>query len=353
MRKGVIATLRRRSRSTRVLPIYSRHSVFGLRAPMSNSPVLIATWSDGLFTFQGGAMRREWPGHSVRGLTLDTSGNPLAIIDGRLLCRRAADGTWLTIASSDVDLACCVAVADELYVGANEAPEVLRVGDDARLERLPGFDHVPGKERWYAGTALIDGRLLGPPLGIRSIAASCDGKALFTNVHVGGIPRSTDGGATWQPTIDVDSDVHQVRPHPTRPEMVIAATGMGLGVSRDGGETWVIEREGLHASYCSAVAFAGDDILVAASLDHFASQGALYRRPIDRNGPLSKIESGLPQWLDGIADTDNIAVSGPTVAVVDRAGKLYLSHDTGRSWSGHGDRLPTPSSTLVYSEAIP
>jgi hypothetical protein len=320
---------------------------------MKTPAVLVATWSNGLFAFQNGTVREEWAGHSVRGLTLDARRNPLAIIDGTVLSRRAVDGTWQVIARSDVELACCVAVGEELYVGVNDAPEVMRVGAEGRLERLPGFEHVPGKERWYAGTAVIDGRVLGPPLGIRSIAASCDGRALFANVHVGGIPRSTDGGATWQPTIDVDCDVHQVRPHPSRPEMVIAATGVGLGVSRDGGQTWVIEREGLHASYCSAVAFAGDDLLVAASSDHFASQGAIYRRPIDRDGPLSKIESGLPPWLDGIADTDNISVARATIAVVDRGGTLYLSQDAGASWSRHGDGLPIPSSTLVYCESIP
>ncbi|HEV2702341.1 MAG TPA: hypothetical protein VGV09_11955 [Steroidobacteraceae bacterium] len=320
---------------------------------MDTPTVLVATWSNGLFAFQGDAMRQEWAGRSVRGLGLDARGNPLAIIDGNVLCRRAPDGAWHTIARSDVELTCCVAVGAALYVGVNDAPEVMRVRDDGRLERLTGFEQVPGKDRWYAGTALINGQLLGPPLGIRSIAASCDGKALFANVHVGGIPRSTDGGTTWQPTIDVDSDVHQVRPHPSRPEMVIAATGTGLGVSRDGGQTWAIEREGLHACYCSAVAFAGDDILVAASSDHFASQGAIYRRPVDSSGPLTKIEGGLPQWLDGIADTDNISASGATIAVVDHAGKLYWSRDRGHSWSRRGEPVSTPSSTLVYSESVP
>jgi hypothetical protein len=38
-----------------------------------------------------------------------------------------------------------------------------------------------------------------------------------------GVPRSTDGGATCQPTIDVDSDVHEVRAHPKRPGVVMAA----------------------------------------------------------------------------------------------------------------------------------
>jgi photosystem II stability/assembly factor-like uncharacterized protein len=142
--------------------------------------------------------------------------------------------------------------------------------------------------------------------------------------------------------------VHQVCAHPTRPEIVAAATGIGLAMSRDGGATWTTEREGLHAPYCSAVAFAGDDILVSASSDHFAPQGAIYRRPVDRGGPLLPLGGGLPRWIDGIADTSNVVASGSTLAVADRAGNLYLSQDAGRTWSRHGNHLPTPSSVFVY-----
>lgn len=313
---------------------------------MSAAAVLIATWNDGLFALTDGTFHHEWAGHSLRGLAPDGGGNALAIVDGKSLCRRT-HGTWQTLAKSDLELASCLAVGADLYVGTYEVPGVMRVGADGSLAPLSGFDQVPGRERWYAGSALINGRVMGPPLGIRSMTATCDGHALLANVHVGGIPRSTDGGATWQPTIDIDSDVHQVRAHPTRPQIVIAATGIGLGISADGGQTWTIDRNGLHASYCSAVAFVGDDILVAASADHFASQGAIYRRPIDGRGPLLRVEGGLPPWLDGIADTQNIAASGSTLAVVDRAGKLYLSEDAGRSWSRHGGILPTPSSVLI------
>ena len=119
--------------------------------------------------------------------------------------------------------------------------------------------------------------------GIRSITATSDRAVILANVHVGGIARSTDGGVTWQPTIDVDSDVHEVRAHPNRPDIVMAAAAIGLCASRDGGVTWDVEQEGLHASYCSAVAFAGDDVLVAASVDHFARQGAIYRRRVDEH----------------------------------------------------------------------
>jgi hypothetical protein len=309
--------------------------------------VLVATWRSGLFALADGACGEECPGQSVQGLAR-AGGNALAIVGGRSVCRRTDDGAWQTIAKSELELACCVAVGADIYAGASEAAQVLRVGDDGNFEPLAGFDHVPGRERWYAGAVLVEGRLVGPPLGIRSMSATCDGQVIFANVHVGGIPRSIDGGATWQPTIDVDSDVHQVCAHPTRPGLVIAATGTGLGISRDGGGSWIIEHEGRHARYCSAVGFIGDDMLVAASSDHFAPQGAIYRRSVDGRGPLLPVEGGLPRWLDGISDTGNIAASGSTAAVVDRSGKLYLSHDAGRTWSRQGGPLPIPSSLFVY-----
>ena len=89
-----------------------------------------------------------------------------------------------------------------------------------RLEDVGGFADVPGRDTWYAGAALIESKLLGPPLGIRSITATCD------------------GGATWNPTIEIDEDVHEVRAHAARPEIVIAAAATGLCISRDGGATW-------------------------------------------------------------------------------------------------------------------
>ena len=80
-----------------------------------------------------------------------------------------------------------------------------------------------GRDTWYAGSAIVNGQRVGPPLGIRSVTATPDG-VLLVNVHVGGIVRSSDGGITWQPTIDIDTDVHQVCAHPTDPRMV----GRGL-----------------------------------------------------------------------------------------------------------------------------
>jgi hypothetical protein len=308
--------------------------------------VLVATWRDGLFVVAGETIDQEFRNQSVSALASDGRGGALAIVDGRSLSRRAPDGTWGTIATTELDLACCVAVGNVIYVGSDDA-RVLRVDANGDVEQLRGFDAVAGRETWYAGSALINGQRVGPPLGIRSITATADGAVLLANVHVGGIPRSTDGGATWQPTIAIDSDVHEVRAHPNHPGVVMAAAAIGLCTSRDGGMTWIIRQEGLHASYCSAVAFAGDDVLVSASVDHFAEQGAIYRRSIDGDGPLVAIAGGLPEWIDGIADTRCIATHGSAAALADRKGNLYISADTGRSWSRQADGLPVPSSVLI------
>jgi photosystem II stability/assembly factor-like uncharacterized protein len=224
---------------------------------------------------------------------------------------------------------------------------VLRVSASGAVEPLRGFDSVPGRDSWYAGSAIIDGQRVGPPLGIRSIAATADGRVLLANVHVGGIPRSTDGGATWQPTIEIDTDVHEVRAHPTDSEVVIAAAGAGFCISRDSGATWTVEREGLDAPYCSAVAFLGDDVLVTASSDHFATEGAMYRRPIDGRGAFAHVGGGLRRWLDGIADTRCVATRDAAAAVADRGGNLYVSMDGGRAWADLASGLPAPSSVLI------
>lgn len=312
-----------------------------MKAPQT----LAATWDDGVFVYIGENRHHELAGQPVGALAPDSHGSALAIVAGHALRRRTPDGKWITLATSEVQLSCCVSVGDVIYVGTDDA-RVLRVGETGDIETIRGFEAVAGRDTWYAGSAVIDGQRVGPPLGIRSITVTADRRVLLANVHVGGIPRSTDGGATWHPTIDIDSDVHEVCAHPADPEIVIAAAAVGLCVSHDGGATWTVDQDGLHASYCSAVAFLGNDLLVAASTDHFAKQGAIYRRPLDRRHSFALV-AGLPRWIDGIADTRCIATQGSAAAVADRAGNLWLSTDSGQAWVRHAERLPAPSSILI------
>lgn len=310
------------------------------------SSVLVATWEDGLFVVSDGLPQHEMAGHSVKALASDGRGGAIAIIDGRSLCRRGVDGVWTTIATTEENLACCVAVGDVIYAGTDDA-SVLRVSCSGEVEELPSFKKVAGRETWYAGSAIVNGKRVGPPLGVRSISATADGGVLLANVHVGGIPRSTDGGASWQPTIEVNSDVHEVRAHPTRPEIVAAAAAVGLCVSTDSGETWEIEQRGLHALHCSAVAFVGDDILVSATTDPFAPEGAVYRRGIDEDSPLVLVTGGLPAWLEGKVDTRCIGVNDSVVALADWKGNVYFSGDYGQTWMRRGQGIAGPSSVVI------
>ena len=314
---------------------------------MTKPTILVATWGDGLFAVTGDGRTQEIANQPVRGLASDGRGGALAIVGRHSLCRRAPSGEWATVATSEFELSCCMAVRDAIYLGTDDARMLRLSHGEGVLDPIDGFDNVAGRDAWFAGSAIVNGQRLGPPLGVRSVAANSNGSILFANVHVGGIPRSLDGGRTWQPTIHIDSDVHEVRAHQTDPDIVVAASAIGLCVSRNGGATWTIERDGLHASYCSAVAFSGDEIIISASTDHFAARGRIYRRPIRPDGDTVAVEDGLPTWINGIADTGCIATDGSTIVVVDRAGTLYLSNEFGLAWSRSRSELPSPSCVLI------
>src|SRR4030095_14621832 len=123
---------------------------------MTIPSILAATWSDGLFVLAGETRRQELAGHSVRALAPDQDGGALAIVDGHSLCRRTCEGAWSTIATSQLDLACLAVVGDVIYLGTDDA-RVLRVSQNGKLDPLSGFDAVPGRDTWYAGSALING----------------------------------------------------------------------------------------------------------------------------------------------------------------------------------------------------
>jgi hypothetical protein len=92
------------------------------------------------------------------------------------LCRGAAGGSWSTLATAEADLTCCVSVGEVLYIGT----------DDARLLRLARTVSFSRSTVRCDRRALVDGQLLGPALGIRSITATSDGAVLLANVPVAG-----------------------------------------------------------------------------------------------------------------------------------------------------------------------
>ena len=291
--------------------------------------------ADGLYALDG-SRERQVAGHSVTALSRDW-----AVFDSETVVYQA-NGGWrqaLTVRSPERSLGIHGALlsrSDEAIVGWGSS--LTRVFKQKRFEPIQGFETVAGRDDWHA----VGSR---KPY-VRSLTATAGG-VLLANVHVGGIPRSTDDGATWQPTIDVDADVHQVRAHPDRPELVLAAAAVGLCRSDDAGATWTVHTDGLHASYCRAVATAGDMLFVSASTGPFTEEAAVYRRAIDETGPLQRCTDGLPDWQPHNIDTGCLDTDGSRVAFGGADGVVYGSDDAGRTWRVLADGLPPVSAVAI------
>jgi hypothetical protein len=192
-----------------------------------------------------------------------------------------------------------------------------------RLVPVSAFESVESRDAWYTPW--------GVPADVRSISAGTDDR-LYVNVHVGGVLRSVDGAASWEPTLDLEHDVHQVLAPPARPSLVLVAAYDGFGVSEDGGDTWRWENDGLHAHYCRAVALADGTVYLSASTGHHGRRAALYRRRLADGGAFERCQHGLPEWFADNVDTGCLAARGRTVAIGTEDGLAFISHDAGESW---------------------
>ena len=79
---------------------------------------------------------------------------------------------------------------------------------------------------------------------VRTIAAGAEGE-LYVNVHVGGILRSDDDGASWRPTIDIRSDVHEVLAVPGAPRPCAGGHRRRQAATSEDGGVVVVAHDGL------------------------------------------------------------------------------------------------------------
>jgi hypothetical protein len=275
---------------------------------------------------------------AVTALAPGTDGTCWGVLDRRSVIRRELDGSWVGVP----------AVVDDPITVVHPTGFGALVGTaDARLwavradaSPVTGFDAVAGRDRWHA---------VGSPRPyIRSVTSTAGDGALLASVHVGGIPRSTNGGASWFPTVDVDADVHEVRAHPGDPSLVMAAAAVGLLESGDGGATWgQPATRGLHATYLRALAFPTGAVIVSASDGPFGHRVALYRRDLEGR-EFERCTTGLPDWLPAIVDTGLLAAHGRRV-VAGTADQIVLSDDSGQRWASLAADLPPVTAVAVLA----
>lgn len=291
--------------------------------------------ADGLFAIDSNNQDRRLPGRAVANLIPAADGGWLAILDRRVVVRGSSSGPdaveWQEVVGiENAETASIARHGETIWIGTFP-PHVLR-WDGRELLRSEAFDHVPGKERWFTPWG-------GPP-ETRSLAVTPDG-TIFANVHVGGIPRSIDGGASWQPTIEVRADVHQVIIHPDDPALILAAAARGLGISRDGGDSWEIHNEGVHGHYMSAVATAGSHAFVTSSTGSSNNAcSAIYRFDLTNPGPFEKVHDGLPEWFTGNINTFCLATGNGSIAFGTRDGEVFTANLDDLAWQQVASDLP-------------
>ena len=295
--------------------------------PRATARVLVAA-ADGLHdATEGGLLLAD---HRIDGVTCD--GDAVwAVADGTDLYR-IADGRAESVATLDGGRAGpVVAHRDAVFVGGDEAA-VWMLGDRG-LERVSSFDTAPTRAGWYTPWG-------GPPSVFSFAGHDTD---LYASVHVGGILRTGDRGATWAPTIDLHDDVHQVAVDAASGTVWAATGASGLARSGDRGDTWTYLTDGLHATYLLAVAVSSAGVLVGASSGHAATDGAVHLF----DGTAFRPAEGLPDHFDGAVGPRRIAASGDVAAVVLPDGSLFRSGDGGVSWESTGDRFRGPTEVVV------
>ena len=214
---------------------------------------------------------------------------------------------------------------ETVWVGASGTTLYAIEGD--RVSEDEFLSAAPGRDSWYTPWG-------GPP-AVRSMALDAD-RTLYVNIHVGGLLRYDDTGLV--PTVDIESDVHQVTAHPTLKGAIFAATGWGLASSHNGHD-FEFRTEGLHANYCRAVAAFGDTVLISASTGPDTHRARIYRTGL-WEGNLTPVTTGLPDWFEQNVDT-HCLITRADVTYVGLGDKVWASIDEGETWSEAIGGLPT------------
>jgi len=233
-----------------------------------------------------------------------------------------------------------------LYAGTEPVSLFRSFDNGLHWEELPAIGEVPGHEKWtfpppphFAHTKnfMFDPR---------------DPDIFYATVEQGALLKTADGGVTWRelgsfyrPDDAWYKDVHRVAAHPSNPDELYMATGIGLYRSDDAGESWArLTDPGFRIGYPDQILFppGHDDLMLMSGSEsdptvwhtsHHAHGTVMRSR--DRGASWEDASSGIVG--DGRANIEafNMAVypGGVSLFAGNTDGEVYASDDRAGTWS--------------------
>jgi photosystem II stability/assembly factor-like uncharacterized protein len=270
--------------------------------PREPDRVYVGTFDDGIFVTDNAGESWRRPEH--------------APADGRVLALAASSAT------------------DHVYAGT-EPSNLYRSEDHGRSwELLPALRELPSEPNWsFPGRPWTH--------HVRTVALHpVDPNQLTVGIELGGVMRSSDGGASWlDHNPQAHSDAHWLLTHPAVPDRVYESAGQGIALSEDRGATWIKREQGLDRTYAWATAVdpeRPERWYVAVSRSPYAAHGSG-----DGEARLMRTDGNGWQPVDSWEKTPElrrmpyalVAPAADELVVGLRSGVLLHSRDAGESWT--------------------
>ena len=219
-------------------------------------------------------------------------------------------------------------------VYAGTEPSSLFVSRDggASWRELEGMKNLPSAPTWSF-----------PPRPwtshVRAISLSYeDPSPVVVGIELGGIVRSPDGGESWEDQRPgACADCHNLAAHPSAPEVIYEAAGDGFAESRDFGESWDSDDEGMDLHYVWGLAVDMEDptlVYASAAPGPYQAHGSgfsdakIYRRRT--GGRWEAVLTDLAAFPYALCADPG--APGAVYAGLG-SGKILHSPDAGESWN--------------------